>query len=243
MTSIHAENGHKGKNAGIEALKQNRREEAGLCFYRALDHFEAIEDMAERRNEISSFGLFLDQIGYPDIALMASLSAIKLDHISGNKQHLTKDIITCGNAHLHMGNNDEALSFYRQALENSKNNGDFENAASASTNIALIIGNQGKMGEAIKMMYQSLDFIAIKPNPGTEIITRIALTQALEVVERNPSEIFSVARPIARFADHLRPDQWDGLREPLEQTVERYIKTHPETSAQSVKQANLPNLF
>ena len=243
MASKHAKSGHEARNEGIEALKHNHREEAGIFFYNALDHFEAIEEMAERRDELGPFGLFLDRVGYPDMALMAAQAAVELDKKMGNQRQLAEDTNTCGNAHLHLGNNEEALSLYRQALNICLENGDFDNAASASTNIALIIGNRGEMGEAIKMMYKSLEYIEKKPNPSTEIITRIALTQALEVEGREPLEVFSVARPIARFGDRLRPDQWEGLRGPLEQTVTRYNRCHPESSAQSVKQEYLPNIF
>lgn len=46
---------------------------------------------------------------------------------------------------------------YRQALDVCVANGDLDNAASACTNIAVIVGNRGEMDEAIRMMYQSLE--------------------------------------------------------------------------------------
>jgi len=243
MESQSAKRGQDAANAGIEALKQNRRDEAGMHFNRALDHYEEIEDMAERRSELGTFALLLDRVGFPDLALMTAQEAVELDKQLGDQRHLAEDIVTCGNAELHMGNTDDALSHYSRALDVCVANGDLDNAASTSTNIALIIGNRGEMNKAIRMMYESLDYLAQQPNPATEIITRIALSQALEAEGRPPEDIFAVARPIVRFADKLRPDQWDGLRGPLEDTVQRYVQLHPEANSLAVKNDYLTGLF
>ena len=208
-----------------------------------MDHYEAIEDDTERRKELGTFTLLLDRLGFPDLALIAAQDAVELDEKLGDRRHLAEDIVACGNAQLHLGNTQEALSLYRQALDICVANGDLDNAASASTNIALIIGHQGQMDKAISMMYQSLNYLTRQSNPATEIITRIALTQALESEEKPPEDIFSVASPVTRFANKLRPDQWDGLRGPLEQTVARYVQRHPNSNPLSVKRDYLPGIF
>lgn len=243
MVSQPAKRGNEATTAGLEAMEQKRRDEAVVHFNTALDHYEAIQDDAERCTELGTFALLLDQAGFPDLALIASQEAVELDEQLGNLRHMAEDMVTCGNAQLHMGNTDEALSLYRQALDVCVANGDLDNAASASTNIAVIIGNQGEMDEAIRMMYQSLDYLNRQPLPATEIVTRIALTQALEMERRPPEDIFAVASPVAQHAIQLRQDQWDGLRGPLEQTVQRYVQLHPETNPTAVKRDYLSGIF
>jgi len=243
VESQSAKLGREAANNGIEALKQKQRDKAAMHFNTALDHFDTIAEATERRSELGTFALLLDQVGFPDLSLVAAQDAVELDKQLDDRRKLAEDIVTCGNAQLHMGNTDEALALYRQALDICVENGDLDNAASASTNIAVIIGNRGEMDEAIRMMYQSLEYLAQQPHPATEIITRIALTQALESEERPPEDIFRVARPVARFANKLRQDQWDGLRGPLEQTVTRYVQRHPGTNPLSVKRENLPGVF
>ena len=238
-----AEKGTNAANEGIRALRENRRDRAAMHFNAALDHFEDMEDPESRRGELGPFALMADQVGFPDIALLAAKEAVELSKQLGDVRHLAEDLVTCGNANLHMGNMDEALSYYRRARDMCVENGDFDNAASASTNMAVVVGNSGSMDEAIHMLYQSLDYLAQKSHPQTEVITRIALTQALEAELRPPEDIFAVARPVAAFAKDLRPDQWDGLRGPLEQTIRRFTQLHPEVDPVSVKTDALPGLF
>lgn len=243
MVSQPAKNGHEAANAGIKAMEQKQRDEAVVHFNTALDYYEAIQDDAERSTELGAFALLLYQVGFPDLSLIAAQEAVKLDERLGNPRQMAEDIVTCGNAQLHLGNTDEGLSLYRRALDICLADGDLDNAASASTNIAAIIGNQGKMEEAIHMMYQSLDYLRQKSHLATEIITRIALTQALEVEEYPPEDIFAVASPVVKYAIELRPDQWEGLRGPLEQTVRRYVQLHPETNPDAVKRDYLSGIF
>lgn len=243
MSGGHADRGTAAANAAIEALGANRRDKAARLFDEALGHFEQIDDDAQRRDELGPFALLADRCGFPDLALMAAQLAVALDESLGDDRARGEDLVTCGNAHLHMGNDAEALGAYRQALRLFLDIGAYGNAASASTNIALIVGNGGDMDEAIRMMYESLDYLGREPHPATEIITRIALTQALEVEGRRPEDVFAVARPVTRHAAELRPDQWDGLRGPLSQTVDRYVAAHPGEDAGAVKRAHLPGIF
>jgi len=243
MGSQAAKNGQKAANAGIDALRQNKRDQAALHFRDALDSYEEIENDAERRTELGAFALLLDQTGFPDLSLIAARQAVDLSVKLGDKRRQAEDIVTCGNAQLHLGNTKEAVGLYREALDICLANGDLDNAASASTNIAIIVGNQGDMKEAVKLMYKSLDYLAKKEHPATEITTRLALTQALEMEGHPPEEIFDVARPIARFANNLRDDQWVNLRGPLEQSIQRYVAKHPQAKPAEIKRDMLSGLF
>jgi tetratricopeptide (TPR) repeat protein len=243
MESQHAKDGHKAAEDGIEALHKRQRDVAARHFDTALEQFEAIEDDAERCRELGGFALMLDQLGFPDLALMAAQEAVALNEKLGDHAQMAEDLNTCGIAQMHLGNAEEALALYRQAFEIFKSKHNLANAASAYTNMALIIGNLGQMDEAIRMMYQSLDYLSQQAYPPTEIITRIALIQALVAEKRPPKDIFAVARPVARFASELRPDQWDGLRGPLKMALERYVSCHPGVDTRDVIRQYLPGLF
>jgi tetratricopeptide (TPR) repeat protein len=243
MESQHAKEGRKATNKGIEVLEMKQRDLAASYFDTALERFEAIEDDAERCRELGVFALVLDNVGFPDLALMAGNIAVDLNEKLGDKTQMAEDLNTCGMAQMHLGNAEEALVLYRQAFEIFESKHRWANAASAFTNMALIIGNGGKMDEAIKMLYKSLDYLSEEVFPSTEITTRIALIQAMEAEKRSPEDIFAVARPLSKFASELRHDQWEGLRGPLKIALERYMKDHPDVDQYDVIRQYLPNLF
>ena len=83
---------------------------------------------------------------------MGVREAIALDKKLGEPRQLAEDIVTLGNANINLGKVDEAAENYRDALQLCLDNGDYDNAASASTNLAGIIANQDKMPEAITLL-------------------------------------------------------------------------------------------
>lgn len=241
--SQYEKRGREEANMAIDLLKQSRRDEATTHLYNALDQYEAIKDINKRRSELSTFASLAELLEFPDIATMAALKAIEIDKQLGNHQDLANDLLTYGNVQTQLGNVKEALSLFRQALDVFLENGNFADAASASTNVAGILGNSGKIDEAIKMMYQSLDYLTKQPFSDTEKNTRIGLAQLLEYEGRPPEEVFSVAHPIKQFVEILQPAEWNILRGTLEQTVNRYVQLHPETNSTVVKRDNLSGLF
>lgn len=243
MESKQSKIGHEEINKGVDALNQGQRDVAARHFDTALEQFELIESDVERCRELGVYALWIDQAGFPDIALMAAQEAASINQKFGDDAQMAEDLNTCGIAQMHLGNNEEALELYRQAYSIFISKNKWASAASTYTNMALIIGNTGEMNEAIRMMYKSIDYLSKQSLPPTEIITRIALVQALTASQRPPEEIFNVAKPIAQFSHELRPDQWEGLRGPLSIAVKRYIATHPNTDPERVISEYIPGLF
>jgi tetratricopeptide (TPR) repeat protein len=138
---------------------------------------------------------------------------------------------------LNLGRTEEAVGIQKRALKISLDNGDYANAASASTNLALIVGRQGRMDEAINLLKSSLAYLEKKPHPNTEIITRLALIQALGAEQREPELAVNVARELfKRFSDKLRPDQRNAVTGPLKNIIRR----HPELEPEEWKRENSP---
>lgn len=243
MGSTGAERGQKAANAGITALKQGKRDKAGSHFNEALEHFESIEDDCERGMELSVFAQLVCRMGFWDLALMAAQTALEIHERSHQIREVEGDLITCGNVHSNLNNIEEALSFYRHALELCLANGHLDNGASAGTNLAGLLFNQGEMSQAIDLLYLSLDYVRRQNIPSTEIITRLMLTQGLEIKGRPPEEVFAIAGPLAGFAQELRPDQWEVLRDSLERSIVRYVKDNPGADPLVIKQNFLPGLF
>ncbi len=226
----------------FKVLKDNRTLALKLLD-EAFEHYLAIIDDAEKRKNLGKYTVTLDQIGFYDLALEVAIEAIELDKKLNDEQHLAEDIMACGNANLHLNNEDLALKYYKQALEMSLKSGHLNNAASATTNMALIIGNQGNMKEAVDLLYKSLTYLSKMPFPRTEIITRIALSEALEEEKETPEVIFSVARPIVNLINEMHPAQLNQLRITLDDTIRRYLQSHPNESLGEVKEKYLPGIF
>ena len=89
MESKPAKHGREAANAGIEAVQRKRRDDAAVQFNTALEHFEAIEDDAERRKELGTFALLLYHMGFPDLALMAAQEKLQRDYYELQSMYMT----------------------------------------------------------------------------------------------------------------------------------------------------------
>lgn len=89
----------------------------------------------------------------------------------------------------------------------------------------------------------SLGYRARERIDETEIVTRIALAQALEAGGCDPERIFEVAEPLfSAFWPDMRPDQHDGTVGPVRQAVERHLSAHPELDGQAWTAKRFPLL-
>jgi tetratricopeptide (TPR) repeat protein len=237
-----AGSGRQHVNEGIEALQANRRDHAALWFSQGLDAFDRIEDGRMRRDELGSVAQLLDRLGFPDLALYAAGEAAELDEQLGDRRALAEDLVGQGNACLHLGRSAEAEDFYRRALAICLEDGHWDNAASAATNIAIIIGNDGRMDEAIALLQESLGYVERSAgHPSTEVITRMALLQALAATDREPELAIETAKPLlGRLRGELRDDQVDNTIGPLRACVAQYLAGHPGLDADEFKREHFP---
>jgi tetratricopeptide (TPR) repeat protein len=211
-------------NEGIEAIRQGRRDEAALLFSRGLDMLDGIEGEAERRTELGSAGLVLDQVGFPDLALSALSDAVELGEQLGDRRALAEDVINQGRAYLHLDQQAEAERCFRRGLEVCEEDAEWDDAASALTNLAIIIGNQGRMDEAIDMLKRAIAYLERRSgHPSNEVVTRMATLQALVATDRDHLYAIEIAKPLlGRLSGELRPDQHDNTVGPLKQCIGRY---------------------
>jgi tetratricopeptide (TPR) repeat protein len=209
---------------GIEAIRRGRRDEAALLFSRGLDVLDGIEDDEERHTELGTAGLVLDKAGFPDLALSALSDAVELSEELGDRRALAEDVINQGRAYLHLDRLPEAEQCFRRALAICEEEQHWDNAASAATNIAIIIGKQGRMDEAIDLLKGAVANVERRPgHPSNEVVTRMATLQALVAVDRDHLYAIEIAKPLlGRLSGELRPDQRDNTVGPLRQCIERY---------------------
>lgn len=208
--------------AGRRALERGEKDKASTHFWNVLDCLDEIEDRKERRGELWLFASHLVKLGFIDLAVMAVREAIELDETLGDRRHLAEDILTLGNANLQLGNTDEAAVNYREAMQIFLDNEEYGNAASACTNLAGIIANQGQMDDAISLLRKSMEYLQIRQHPNTEMITRMTLIQALGSEGCDPQELIDIARVLfERFCDDLQRDHLEVITPHLESAIRR----------------------
>ena len=228
---------------GIRAFEGNHRDRCISFLQRAADRLDEITDTKDRREMYSQLGTLFIQVNAPERALLAAQEAVALDRELGDRNLEGQDILLCGTAIGTLGNVAGALAAYREAREIFIEDENWANAASATTNIAVIIG-QEDIDQGINLLEESLTYLERQAFPDTEVTTRIALIQALEVAGRPPERLFEVAEVLfEKFLQQLRPDQRENSVGPLEQAIARYMLEHPDMDPLFWKADRFPMLY
>ncbi len=230
-------------DSGFEAIKQGDREHAIDEFDSAVDKLDDVSDRRKRRDKYAQLAQMFIQLQAAERGLDAARVAVELDEELGDRNLLGQDVLLCGTAIGRMGNVQAAVNAYSDALKIFLEDENWANAASANTNIAVIVG-QNDIDQGIEMLEQSLVYLGRQPFPHTEIITRIALIQALVVAERSPERVFQVAGELfAKFWHELRPDQRENSVGPLEMAIKRYLLQHPVADVAAWKAERFPQVY
>ena len=231
-------------NVGVEKIIAGRADEASVHFTNALDRVEEIVDDRTRRDEFSLLAGLFDHCGFPDLALMAAEQAIELDETLGLDALMASDVLALGNAHASMGNTSKAEAAFRKALPVFIDQKNYADAASATTNIAAIVANNGDMDGAIDLLEKSLGYLEQSPFDETEIQTRFALLQAMEITKRDTKAALKNAKELcsARLMGKIPPPQVGPIREFVADVITRYLGEHPVTNEKKWKATNFPAL-
>lgn len=215
-------------NVGISLLKEGKSAEAGNLFQDALEMLEDVEDPASRRKELSVLSTLFHQLGFYDLALLGATDAVELDKQLGDDRQLAEDLLTCGNVHMNLGNTERAIQAYQTAFDISEKRNDYDNAASALTNMAMLVANSGDMPKGIEMLKKSLGYLAQVEHPETEIITRVTLIQALDIQKSEPELIVEQGRVLLqKFGSKIPPDQRKVIEAPLKRAIDAHLKANP----------------
>ena len=244
MQTAAAKRGTDLINAGIQAAHGGRSDEAGTHFLAALDVFATLPDPAERRGELGPAALAFERMGQHDLALMAVQDALELDQQLNDHRHFAEDLLTLGNIQMNLGHAAEAEKTYERVLVVCLTHGYLDDAASASTNIAILMANSQRMIQAIERLQQSLGYLATQPHPHTEINTRLALIQAVDVQSADPALAIDAAKGLfARRAKELRREEWQTADAAFRRSVERYLAADRKLDGAAWKAENFPQLF
>ena len=182
--------------------------------------------------------------GHHDLALAAVQDALVLDEQLQDHRHLAEDLLTQGNIQMQLGRVDDAEVSYERALARSLEHGHMDNAASASTNLAILLANSGRLPQAIARLQESLAYLLEQPHLPTEIHTRLALIQAVDAAQADAAIAVDAARGLfGRPATPVDAPQWQAVEEAFERCLGRYLAEHAELDAQAWKAETFPQLF
>jgi len=244
MQTVTAKRGTEHVKAGIQAAQRGRADDAGQHFLAALDVFAKLPDPAERRGELGPAAMAFERVGHHDIALMAVQDALELDELLNDHRHFAEDLLTLGNIQMNLGRTGEAEATYERALAICLKYGYLDDAASASTNIAILMANSDRMPLAMERLRQSLAYLAKQPHPPTEINTRLALIQAVDIAGADPAWAVDAARGLfERCAKHLRREQWQTADAAFRRSVDRYLSARGNLDGAAWKADNFPRVY
>ena len=231
-------------NAGLVAIRQGMKDVAGTHFWYALQQLDKVNNPTERRNLYSEISELFLNTSFEDLALMAVLDALDADKELGLQRGLIKDSMTYANIHTRLGNLEESEAKYQTILQSCLKNGDYANAASASTNLAGIFADENYLEEATQLLQNSLDYLKGEDFPGTEINTYLMLIQVMEVQKREPEHIFATARMLLdRLYRKLQPQHCAILTQSIESTLNRYSQKNIEIDVDNWRKEKFPELY
>ena len=229
--------------AALEAAREGRRDDARVHFINALSRCHQLRDGKRKRRLLGVLTTLLERSGFPSLALVTAGDAIELDQMLGDQRHLAEDMIALGNAYVRLGESDAAERAFVSSLKISTSNGHFANAASASTNLAGLLGNRGKMREALALLKMSMAYLDREPFPETELNTRITLLQVLDIERAEPELAIKTARVLFdRFGSQMHAAQREVAIASLERVVDRFLESRPELDAVRWKSEQFPEI-
>ena len=244
MMSVEAQLGDQYISTGLAARSNGRLDEAGRYFRKALNEFSRMPDPAQRRAVLGPAALAFESSGHHDLALAAVQDALVLDEQLQDHRHLAEDLLTQGNIQMQLGRVDDAEVSYERALARSLEHGHMDNAASASTNLAILLANSGRLPQAISQLQESLAYLLEQPHLPTEIHTRLALIQAVDAAQADAAIAVDAARGLfGRPTTPVDAPQWQAVEEAFERSLGRYLAEHAELDAPAWKAEAFPQLF
>jgi tetratricopeptide (TPR) repeat protein len=224
MMSIEAQLGDQYINTGLAARSNGRLSEAGRYFRKALNEYTRVPDPAQRRAVLGPAAQAFESSGHHELALAAVQDALLLDEQLQDHRHMAEDLLTQGNIQMQLKRVEDAEASYMRALASAVEHGHLDNAASASTNLGILLANSGRLPQAIKQLQASLAFLDEQPHLPTEVHTRLALIQAVDAAHADAAIAVEAARGLfGRPSAPVDTPQWKAVEEAFERCVSRYL--------------------
>jgi tetratricopeptide (TPR) repeat protein len=228
----------------IESSRAQRFGEAGQQFLRAIEHIETWKDGHERSQQLGLTAHLCTRAGHPDLALMALQGLLESSERRSEPGHHCADMLTLANSWIGLGRPAASEAVNRAALAHALEHRRFADAASASTNLAMIAANSGRLPEALKRLQASLEFLAKDSNPDTDAITRLSLLVVVDALQADPAIALDASGDLfTRLKPHVGPDRWKSASQAFHRLVDRYLSSHPEIDAESWKRKTYPLVF
>lgn len=237
------EAGKQAMERFIDAHKSGRRDLAGVHAMTALESFSKIADKQRRREELRPLAVLFQRGGVEDLALVVLSRLVVIEQALENHQGVTSALLDIGNIYTGMENYDDARSYAERALDVALENGNFADAASASTNVASVFARRGDYESALPRLRRSLELLRKAENPHSEFITRALLIELLDKVGSNTDEAFAVARPLFGRLSSFAVQIQSQLVEMLERIADRHPAVSDHTDLIEWKAKALPELW
>jgi tetratricopeptide (TPR) repeat protein len=228
---------------GLEQTHARRFGEAGQLFLQALEQVESWPDGAERSHMLGTTADRCSLAGHPDIALMA-LGALLESSNAGQSQRYTADLLTLANSWNRLGRLNASARVNELALGCALERDQSADAASASTNLAMLDANEGYLSRALGRLQKSLELLKKESNPHTDAITRFALIWVVDAMEADPEIALTPAAALfTGLLEYVDDQRWGAVAPAFQRLVDRYLAAHPELNSEDWKREKFPRVF
>ncbi len=180
----------------------------------------------------------------PELSGQLARKLISLDHKLGNTKYVITDVLSYGSSlHVH-GQDLEAEAVFRQALDLSLEIESWQQAAAASSNLAMTVAARGELKEARAGLDRSLTWLAREPDRDTAIRTQGMIIGIMNAQGTPPVECFRHARHVIEM---YRGD-WDRscsvvLGNALTPVLNRFFADNPALDSGDWVPRNFPELM
>ncbi|SEM36635.1 hypothetical protein SAMN04489760_1124 [Syntrophus gentianae] len=231
---------------GIESTRVGQYGKAGQQYLKAIEDIETWRDGPDRLQYLQFIGFICSRSGHPDLALIAMQKLLESKECSNNPKNYCTNLITLANSWNRLGRLAASYAVNKEVMTYALLHNDFSNAASASTNLAMLEANNGHLTEALKRLKKSLELLAMdSSNCDTDVNTRLALIQVVDALhDTDPSFALEASTDLfIRLKGNIGPERWEPVAPAFHRLVDRYLVAHPELDAQTWKQKTFPYIF
>jgi hypothetical protein len=229
---------------GMERTRAGHFGEAGRCFLQVLELIDTWPDGPERSTQLSVLGDLCAGAGHPDLALMAVQGLVESPDRRRHPAQHCADLLTLANSWAGLGRTAAAAAVNGAVLALALEHQRYADAASASTNLAILDANAGRLPQSLERLQASLAWLAKDSNPDTDAITRLSLVQVVDAMHADPAIALDASVDLfTRLERHVGPQRWQAAAPAFHRLIERYVAAHPGLDGETWKRNTFPLVF